>query len=292
MEYADAAVQNTQPAARGARALDRGQTLPLWAQLLDDLVRRLEANAFTQRFPSEHELVAEYQVSRHTVREALRRLRETGVVQSNRGRLSVVRQAMIEQPLGALYSLFREVEARGIGQRSVVRVRDVRTSAAAADVLMLPRGTRLVYIERLRYADDEPLAWDRTWLPLSVAEGLLHVDLTHTALYDELYLSGTTLTGGQEQIEAVILTGAQRKLLEAPPGTAALAITRIGCSRSQPVEWRQTLVRGDRFRVTAQWSNEQAYRLNVGSALSSGAAKKGPRVASSPAEGPTGARYS
>ena len=292
MEYADTAMPHTQSAGREARALERGQSLPLWAQLLDDLVRRLEANAFTRRFPSEHELVAEYQVSRHTVREALRRLRETGVVQSNRGRLSVVRQAMIEQPLGALYSLFREVEARGIGQRSLVRVRDVRTNASAASMLMLPRSTRLVYIERLRYADDEPLAWDRTWLPLSVAEPLLHVDLSHTALYDELSLSGTTLTGGQEQIEAVILTGAQRKLLEAPAGTAALAITRVGCARNQPVEWRQTLVRGDRFRVTAQWSNDQSYRLTVASALSSGAAKRGARVATSQEQAPTGARYS
>jgi DNA-binding GntR family transcriptional regulator len=142
--------------------------MPLWAQLLDDLVRRLESSAFDRRFPSEHDLVAEYGVSRHTVREALRRLRESGAITSNRGRLTVVRTASIEQPLGALYSLFREVEGRGMEQRSEVRARDVRRDADAAAVLELPEAAELVYIERLRYADGEPLAWDRTWMPTTV----------------------------------------------------------------------------------------------------------------------------
>ena len=59
-------------AGRGARrgtaprALDRASPLPLWAQLLSDLQRRLAAGAFTDAFPGELALVAEYAVSRQT----------------------------------------------------------------------------------------------------------------------------------------------------------------------------------------------------------------------------------
>lgn len=251
------------PRSHRAKALNRASPLPLWAQLLDDLVRRLDADAFAAKFPSEHELVAEYGVSRHTVREALRRLRETGVIKSNRGRLTVLRTDAIEQPLGALYSLFREVEARGMEQRSVVRARDVRQDPHAARALELDEGSPLVYVERLRLADDEPLAWDRTWLPLSVGEGLLEADLTHSGLYDELRRAGIVLTGGREHIEGVVPTAVQRRLLGIPGGVAALAISRTGCVRSQPVEWRHTLVRADRFSLSAEWSVTRSYRLDI-----------------------------
>lgn len=252
------------PRSHRPTPVDRTSPMPLWAQVLDDVVRRLEADAFRSRFPSEHELVAEYDVSRHTVREALRRLRESGVIESNRGRLTVVRQATIEQPLGALYSLFREVEARGMQQRSEVLERDVRTDPEAAAVLRMPEDTRLVYVERLRFADDEPLAWDRTWLPLSLAEGLLDADLSHSGLYDELWRrSQVALTGGRERIEAVVPTAEQRRLLSIRSGVAALSISRVGCLKGEPVESRRTLVRGDRFSVTAEWSTTRGYRLDV-----------------------------
>jgi len=58
-----------------ARALDRAAGEPLWAQLLGDLRRRLDLDEFRTAFPGELALVAEYGVSRHTVREAVRRLR-------------------------------------------------------------------------------------------------------------------------------------------------------------------------------------------------------------------------
>lgn len=251
------------PRSHRPRALDRSSPMPLWAQMLDDLVRRLETEAFTTKFPSEHELVDEYAVSRHTVREALRRLRESGAITSNRGRFTVIRQSGIEQPLGALYSLFREVEARGMEQRSEVLDRGVRRDTDAADVLQLPEESDLVYVERLRFADDEPLAWDRTWLPLAIGESLLEADLSHSGLYDELRRTGLTLTGGREHIEAVVPSPDERRRLGVRSGVAALAIDRTGCLRSRPVEWRRTLVRGDRFSLAAEWSATRAYRLGV-----------------------------
>ncbi|MQA13980.1 MAG: UTRA domain-containing protein [Pseudonocardiaceae bacterium] len=250
-------------ARRAARQLDRSSPLPLWAQLHGDLERRLGVGAFDTRFPSEHELVDDYQVSRHTVRDALRRLRQDGVVDSARGRGTWVRKPQIEQPLGALYSLFRSVEARGMEQHSIVRKLEPRTDATVAQRLQRAPSTEFVYLERLRLADGEPLALDHAWLPRSIAEPLLDTDFTHTGLYDELAVhAGTRLTGGRESIQAVVPTAAQRTILGIPAGTAAMAIERLGCLRDEPTEWRETLVRADRFRVLAQWSG-QGYRMDV-----------------------------
>jgi GntR family transcriptional regulator len=246
------------------RSLDRDHPLPLWAQLQADVLRRLRAGAFDDRFPGEQELVADYGVSRHTVREALRRLRADGILESGRGRGTRLRRPGIEQPLGALYSLFRSVEAQGVEQRSIVRVLDVRVDADLAARLQRPADTELVHLERLRLAGGEPLALDQAWLPRAVAGPLLDADFTHAGLYDELArLTGTRLTGGSETIRAVVPPAAVRRLLGMPAGMAAFEIHRLGCLRDQPVEWRETVVRGDRFTVTAHWSQRKGYRMDV-----------------------------
>src|SRR5512132_1643267 len=149
-----------------AQALDRTRVTPLWEQLLTDLRRRLDHDEFAVAFPGELALVAQYGVSRHTVREAVRRLREEGLVIAGRGRTPRRAEPMpIEQPLGEIYSLFTAVEATGRVQRSVVRTLDVRADGVVAARLGLEESTPLVHLERLRLADAEPLAVDRVWLP-------------------------------------------------------------------------------------------------------------------------------
>ena len=43
---------------------------------------------------------------------------------------------------------------------------------------------------------------------------------------------------------------------------AAFAIDRIGLAGERPVEWRHTLVRADRFSVTARFSARDGYRMD------------------------------
>jgi GntR family transcriptional regulator len=92
-----------------------------------------------------------------------------------------------------------------------------------------PMGARYsLYLERRRLAGDEPLALDRVWLPASLAKPLLEADFTHTSLYAEQ----TQRTG-----------------------------IRLDHAHGTPVEWRHTLVRGDRFALTAEFSAGSGYRF-------------------------------
>jgi len=247
------------------RALDRSAQRPLWAQLRADLQRRVNDGEFATAFPPELTLVAEYGVSRHTVREALRRFRAEGVVISARGRNPRLAEPVeIEQPLGAIYSLFAAVESAGLVQRSLVRALDVRTDATVAARLGRAADTPLFHLERVRLADDEPLALDRVWLPAALVEPLLSADFGHTALYAVLdERCGIRLTGGSEHIRAVVPSRTERAALRLGPHTAALAIDRLGERAGVPLEWRHTVVRGDRFAVLAQFS-ANGYRLDLG----------------------------
>jgi GntR family transcriptional regulator len=245
--------------------LPRGEGL-LWQHLLADLRRRLELRAFDSYFPGELALVQEYQVSRATVRQALRVLREEGVLVAARGRAPRLAGAVgIAQRIGSVYSLFESVQARGVQQRSVVCALDIRRDGLVAIRLGLEESTPLVYLERLRLAGPEPLALDRVWMPERIAAPLLEVDFTHTALYTEYAgLCGVVVTTGEEHIRAVVPTSMEQLLLGITADVALFAIERVGCAHGLPVEWRHTLVRGDRFTLTADIAAHDGYRLQTG----------------------------
>jgi GntR family transcriptional regulator len=248
---------------RPAEQLDRTSPLPLWAQLRADVLRRLEVGAFDEAFPGEMELVADYGVSRHTVRTALRELRADGVVLAERGRrprLAVPDE--ITQPLGTAYSLFASVETAGLRQASITRHQDLIADGVVADELGLEGSAPLFRLERLRLAGGEPLALDTVWLPADIAAPLLQIDFAHTSLYQELASrSGILVDGGREHIRGVVPTAAEQRLLAIPATTGALLICRVASAGGQPVEWRRTLIRGDRFSLVAEFSSRTGYRL-------------------------------
>ncbi|WP_240771110.1 GntR family transcriptional regulator [Nocardioides sp. GY 10113] len=247
-----------------ARPVDRASALPLWAQVQADIERRLRAGEFTDSFPGEMALVDQYAVSRHTVREALRRLREGGLLDAGRGRAPRVASAEIAQPAGTLYSIFASAQESGHSQRSIVRALDARADGTVAARLGLEESTPLIYLERIRLLDEEPLAMDRAWLPASIAAPLLDADFTQTSLYGELSARcDVRLTGGREEIRAVVPTTAERVLLDIPDRTAALAIDRLGELGGRPVEWRQTVVRGDRFGLVTDLTRPHHLEASV-----------------------------
>lgn len=256
-----------QPRQRPTFQVDRSSPLPLWAQVQEDITRRIHRGDFDDAFPGENHLVEEYDVSRHTVREALRALRQTGLLEGGRGRPTRVRRQQISQTQGTLYSLFASVERAGHRQRSIVRRLDVIADGTVATRLGLEESTPLVRLERIRLSDEQPLAMDRVWLPAQLAAPLLDADFTRTSLYAQLeQRCGVRLTGGREQIRAVVPTPAERALLNIPEATAALLIDRIGEQRGRPVEFRQTLVRGDRFAFVSDLSSPDRFTVATGSA--------------------------
>lgn len=248
------------PAAR----LDRSDPRPLWAQVQADVERRLRSGEFADGFPGELALVEQYAVSRHTVRQALRELRESGLLDAGRGRPSRVADTTLTAGGGTLYSLFSAARESGHTQRSVVRRLEALADGTVAARLDLEESTPLVHLERLRLLDDQPFALDRVWLPARVAAPLLDADFGDTSLYDQLERRcGVRLTGGRETVRAVVPRPAEQVLLDVDRGTAALAIDRLGELRGQPLEWRQTLVRGDRFSLVTDTTAAGALAVSL-----------------------------
>ncbi len=106
-------------------ALDTNDPMPLWAQLASELRRRLGAGEFDDRFPTEAELVATFDVSRATVREAIRRLRGEGLLDARRGSGTFVVRRRLDAPILGTAGLAQAITAAGLIETSkVLRVEE------------------------------------------------------------------------------------------------------------------------------------------------------------------------
>lgn len=247
--------QGSAASERPPRRVDRSSPVPLWAQILDHLRAEMAAGVFDERFPTDDELTAQYAVSRQTVREAVRHLQAEGLVERQRGRGTTLTRQVLEQPLRALYSLALTVSEHGMSEHSEVRTAERRVADDdIAGELQLGGGAPVLYLERLRYAGEEPLSLDRSWLPWDEARGLLGADLEHGALYAALLgACGIRVTSGLERIAPVIPSSEDRQLLRMPARAAAFLVERRALAGDRPIELRRAIVRGDRYRFVAEW---------------------------------------
>lgn len=237
--------------------LDRSSPLPLWAQIVEDLRSRLAVGEFDERFPTDEDLVSRYGVSRQTVREAVRRLQATGLLERQRGRGTRLVRPVLEQPVSSLYSLARTVSAHGMSERSEIRVaRRQPASQAVAGQLHVEPGVPVLYLERLRLADEQPLSLEQSWLPWSIAAPLLRhrSEMEHGPLYQTLAARcGVRVTSTKERISPIVPPPSDRQLLGMPARAAAFLVEHTASADGVPVEWRSGTVRGDRYCFTAEW---------------------------------------
>jgi len=113
-------------------------TAPRYQQIADALVEQIAAGFYPvgTSLPTESELCVEFSASRYTVREALRRLVEHGMLQRRQGSGSIViartPQARYVHSLGSLAELFQfALDTHFV----VLSTESVNLSAAMADLI-------------------------------------------------------------------------------------------------------------------------------------------------------------
>jgi len=246
------------------RAVDPANPLPLWAQIRDDLLARMSSEEFEQHFPGEDDLARHYGVSRQTVREALRHLEADGLVVRQRGRGTSLAPMVFEQSVHALYSLASTVSERGFSESSQVIAINEQPSAPPDARKWLGDLKSYLYVERVRVAGKEPIAWDRSWLPWEKTSAMVGADLTAGSLYDALHSScGWRVTAGKERICPVIPDGIVREKLIMDDQTGAFMVVRASESHQTPIEWRLTYIHGGRYAFVATWPATPLAELHV-----------------------------
>jgi GntR family transcriptional regulator len=234
--------------------LDESSTLPLYQQLQRALRKAIEIQLLAPEdaLPAERDLAAEFNVSRITVRKALDGLVTEGLLVRRQGSGNFV-STRVQKNFAKLTSFSEDMRARGRSPRSVWLKRAAGTvTPEEALALRLSPGTPVYRFNRIRYADDAPMALEFATIVASALPSLEEVD---TSLYEALERSGQRPVRALQRLRAVLLTEDQAELLKAKAGDPGLLVERLGSLRDgRAIEFSQSFYRGDIYDFVAELS--------------------------------------
>jgi len=232
------------------RPLDRNSPIPLYFQIAENLKRAIEDGTFKpgERLDNELDLTERLGVSRPTVRQAVQRLVEQGLVVRRRGLGTVVVAPRILRSV-ALTSLYDDLSAsHRHPATTVLSAREIEADDEIATVLSVPSGAAVLSVERLRLADGTPLAIMHNFLPAGLLKGQPEDALEKSGLYELLRSQGIRLTAGEQVIGARRVTAHEANLLQASRTATVLTMTRTTFDHEgKPVEHGSHAYLADRY---------------------------------------------
>lgn len=229
--------------------IDRYSPVPMYYQVAQQLEHAIETGELASgaRLDGELALATQLGVSRPTLRRAIEYLVDRGYLVRRRAVGTQVVHPKVRRPV-ELSSLYDDLTASRKNPRTtVLSIDKVSATDAVAHALGLEDGDDVLALERLRYADGQPLAIMRNWLPLGMVE-LDAERLERTGLYQLMRNAGVTLHLASQTIGARGASAAEARLLQAHKGEPLLTMERTTYNENgQPVELADHIYRASLY---------------------------------------------
>lgn len=236
---------------------------PMYAALAAMLIRDIEEGRYPPEstLPSEKELGERYGVSRHTVRQALREVRDRGLISSQPGIGTIVRsgaRGTLFRAVNSVESLLQFVETT---EMHALSRREVTVDDTLAQQLGLGKGLLLSEAAFVRKTHGEtlPMSYLLIYVPPRYAAAQDTPAISNSPIYKNIErLYGVQVHEIQQDITATNLNAELASILQAPPGTAALEIRRFYYDKNETL-LQATIsyypagryIQSGRFRATA-----------------------------------------
>ena len=203
--------------------------------------------------PPEREIAKLTGLSRVTVRKAIAPLVKSGLVEQKQGSGSLIAEPVqrVEQSLSRLTSFTEDMQFRGIKTTSRWLNRAI-SSPSPEEIMNLAISTSetVSRIDRLRFANDIPMAIERATLPNYILKDPLNVE---NSLYESLEKIGKKPVRAIQHLKATNIKKEDAILLKCDEGTACLNVTRLSFLGSgEVVEFTKSVYRGDAYDFVAE----------------------------------------
>lgn len=211
--------------------LQRERGAVLWHQIETVLRHEIETGvqAAGEKLPTEPELMRRFGVSRATIRQALGRLEQQGLVRAEQGRGTFVRRGVLNYPISRRPRFSKILIEQGFDPGGEVLAEDVIPAPpAVASVLKVPEGTPVAHRRALATADGVPVSIGSNWLPDARVPGFLAARNAQPTL--TATLAGYDITDYvrvSTEIEARLPTAEEAHLLQQPQSLPVFVVTKL-----------------------------------------------------------------
>ncbi|MBC7233349.1 MAG: GntR family transcriptional regulator [Chloroflexi bacterium] len=240
--------------------LDKTSAQPLYLQIEELLRGWIESGKLRpgDRIPSELELAQTYGISRMTARRAIDTLVMEGILFRRPGKGTFVAQP--KTPFAPLTVFSFSTAMRTLGLFVSTKVLNLELVAAPPRVardLQLPPQEEVIFLRRLRYVENQPMAIHISYIPKERFLRLLDEDVTSRPLNKVMEeISGLRIVASRDYVEAALARPDEASLLGIRQGAPLLLIRGIVYAEGElPVRSTKSVFRGDHFRFFVAGNN-------------------------------------
>lgn len=160
---------------------------PIYMQVAEYLSDNINSGRWkdSERIPSEAELTESLGVSRGSVKKAISKLVDEGVLEQIQGKGTYVKPHDISFPLAeGLISFSESLAEQGIEfETRIIEIEERDADAELAAHLNIPVGSPYLHLERVRQVHGEPIMYIENNINSSLAKGILDADFVNDSLF-------------------------------------------------------------------------------------------------------------
>jgi DNA-binding GntR family transcriptional regulator len=235
----------------GTIVLDRESPVPLYFQLAQHFENEIHQGNLNSgdRMENEVKIAEVLGLSRPTVRAAFRYLVDKDLVTRRRGQGTVVTKEKVNRSV-KLTSLFDDLAVAGKKPTTKVLHNEViRASDLVKEALGLAEEQFVIYLERLRYGEDEPIALMHNYIPTSLLT-ISSQMLEEHGFYELLRASGVYPHHATQRISAKNASTLEARALNETKGTALVTMERTTFDvNGKAMEFAQHVYRASRYAL-------------------------------------------
>ncbi|MEP8703076.1 GntR family transcriptional regulator [Enterobacter roggenkampii] len=197
---------------------------PMYRQIADALREKISAGELKpgDALPTESSLQEAFNVSRVTVRQALKLLTEEQIVESIQGSGTYVKEERVNYDIYQLTGFYEKLADRNVDTHSEVSIFEVlKADAKLAEKLNLSHDDKVWHVKRVRFIKQKPVNLEETWMPLA-----LFPDLTWEVMENSKYHY-------VEQIKKLVIDRSEQELVPIMPSEEA--ITALSLDPAKPI---------------------------------------------------------
>jgi GntR family transcriptional regulator, nutrient-sensing system regulator len=227
--------------------------LPKYYVLKEQLLTLIEDAVPGTLIPTERALAEQYGTSRTTVRQAIGELVAEGRLDRTQGRGTFVAPPKVTH-VRQLTSFTDDAASQGMtASARILDISEVPADPGTAKRLALEPGTGVHRVERIRLVNGEPLAHETAFLAGELPDLAANVEV-RGSLYSALREDyGIRISEVEDTVETKLAGPEEVRLLDVEMGAPMLLVHRLGLDPDgRPVEWTESVFRGDRFRFVAR----------------------------------------
>ncbi len=232
-------------------------TVPLYVQIAESLFEQIESGELSpeERLPSERELSKTLNVSRMTVRAALRILDSKGLLNRRSGDGTYIAKPKIERQAGKLAPFTKSMSTSGHKPSAKIIAFETRMAeVSVANDLKILVSSPVYYVLRLRFINQEPVMLEKFFTPFYRFPNLEQHDLETRSFYEIAETEyGVVAHHSQQSLEAVAATEFEADLLDVSLGAPMMLERRLAFDKENtPFECGHDIYQGNRFRFITE----------------------------------------